>query len=283
MYKRLSNILCSILLLLTSVIIIIHIGIPKIASHKRNETQDQILLDIGDRIDHIEVTDAAGTNTKLRRQNAPYQALFYIDDSHKSYKSELMTIKHLQGIFSNSNIIDITILWSNAINRKAIRKYGLTSSNHYSLKKNHLKASSFNTYLIDQNNVICYSTSITENLVSEILKLNGVEGKEVRRLTNAYLSTLFPHSQKEKLVFFEKKNCKRCSVFNQIKTDKDINRKYNMLIIQDQSSSNINDSDQIFKEIYNINKYPFFLILDNIDGKVINKADPGQIKQMLLD
>lgn len=247
----------------------------------------EFYLEYGDSFDDITLKDFKEKSVRLPSTNKSYKLVFLLSKECRSCIEKLSLINRIEKIFSD-DLLDTFIIWKNKPVLEQIDKNNLSREINFTLDKVNINTSTPTYYLLDKNNKIVFTNTEVEKLISKLLSLNELNKNKIKKNSNKFISNEFKKFEEEKpiLVYFAMEGCSDCEASISIIEDNEIQQKCNFLTIYDSNSTTgdgkIIDEGGLFKQIYNIEWYPSFLVFTNEEYQFIGEIEINSLKNKLL-
>lgn len=249
---------------------------------KGAEAAEEILLRYGDPISNISYRNLDNEN-QLIDNTSGYKMIFYIDPYCESCVKNFEIIERMNAILGND--LSINILWRQSPKEDIIEKTGISGGNQYILDKTSLLNSYPTYFIVDKNGKIILCVDDISRVIKKIIELNIFSEDKIISETNDYLyNKISKQNNKPLLVYFAMEGCKDCEMAENMMDQNNIHEKYNVLTIYTEESygeQEFVDVGRLFLEIYGIEWYPSFLIMDHENVQFVGKNSIENLREIL--
>ena len=225
---------------------------------------------------------------KVIKYNTPlYKIWLYIDPNCESCIEKFPVVERLTEIMQGENI-EIDILWRQEPKKTLVDTLDISKDKQY--RTGSIKVlNEYPTYFItDEENSVQMISDDIDKIVKKMLSLDEIEKNAIIKETNIYLKKLIGQNdkQKQKLVYFAMDGCPDCQNVEKLLNDNSIASKYDMITIYTVDSKGEKecvDEGEVLKNIYDIDWYPSFLILDGDKYEFIGQESDEKLLEKLKD
>lgn len=196
-------------------------------------------------------------------------------------------VERLTEIMQGENI-EIDILWRQEPKKTLVDTLDISKDKQY--RTGSIKVlNEYPTYFItDEENSVQMISDDIDKIVKKMLSLDEIEKNAIIKETNIYLKKLIGQNdkQKQKLVYFAMDGCPDCQNVEKLLNDNSIASKYDMITIYTVDSKGEKecvDEGEVLKNIYDIDWYPSFLILDGDKYEFIGQESDEKLLEKLKD
>lgn len=249
---------------------------------KESESAEEILLQYGDSISNISYQNLSNKNQLLNNKSV-YKMVFYVDPYCESCVKNFEIIERMNSILGND--LSINILWRQSPKQDIIEKTGIAGENQYILDKTALLNSYPTYFIVDKSGKIVLCVDDIGRVIKKIIELNILSEDKIISETNNYIyNKISKQNDKPILVYFAMEGCKDCEMAENMMDQNNIHEKYNVLNIYTEESygeQEFVDVGCLFLEIYKIEWYPSFLIMDQEGVQFVGKNSIENLRQIL--
>ena len=241
-----------------------------------SEEEKGLYIKYGERFP-IETFNALGEKKNQKHGNTPlYKIWLYIDPNCESCIEKFPVVERLTEIMQGEpkkTLVDTLDISKD----KQYRTGSIKVLNEYP------------TYFItDEENSVQMISDDIDKIVKKMLSLDEIEKNAIIKETNIYLKKLIGQNdkQKQKLVYFAMDGCPDCQNVEKLLNDNSIASKYDMITIYTVDSKGEKecvDEGEVLKNIYDIDWYPSFLILDGDKYEFIGQESDEKLLEKLKD
>lgn len=252
-----------------------------------SEEEKGLYIKYGERFP-IETFNALGEKKNQKHGNTPlYKIWLYIDPNCESCIEKFPVVERLTEIMQGENI-EIDILWRQEPKKTLVDTLDISKDKQY--RTGSIKVlNEYPTYFItDEENSVQMISDDIDKIVKKMLSLDEIEKNAIIKETNIYLKKLIGQNdkQKQKLVYFAMDACPDCQNVEKLLNDNSIASKYDMITIYTVDSKGEKecvDEGEVLKNIYDIDWYPSFLILDGDKYEFIGQESDEKLLEKLKD
>lgn len=242
--------------------------------------KEKVIIRFGEKLESDNIKNQKGEQLLDKKSK---KIVLYLDKNCGACYEHMETVEIMDKIFSEFDI-DVAIIWKDGIDENKLSKYDTAKGLSYTAIDVDVQ-NNFPTYFIlDEYNKVEFITDDFGKFVEKIVG-NFKDKKELLiKSSNEYLSkTLFKeNSDKSRLIVFSLKGCKDCENAEYLLSDEKIREKYDIEKLYTQDSlgeEKYIDYDNIFLNIYDIDWYPSYLIIDKDKWyKVIRQMNTSEVK-----
>ena len=246
------------------------------------------IIEYGDDFSQVTYYDGS-RKSSVSIIDTTYKLAYYLHADCSSCIEMLPLIDRLQCIFMDYNI-EVILLWENEIPTKKLSKYNF---NNYSLRNTQLDSVYGSLFLIDGDNIVIFKDNKQlDSLVLKLFELDVFDRTKLISNANTYIVDYYGdnnNSDKPMLVYFHMIGCPDCEAIDPIIDSGEILNKYGVVRISVEKNVAKSENDvymddmKLFKQVYSINWYPSFLLIDNDEYKVIGKISREDLLTELND
>ncbi|MEG0692196.1 MAG: hypothetical protein RR444_03850 [Oscillospiraceae bacterium] len=222
---------------------------------------------------------------KIQVNDSQSKIVFYIDPYCNSCIEKLKTVEHAYGIFKELSI-EVAVLWRQIPKDKAMAN--IPKENQYVVEEYGIVNDYPMFFLLDVDNKV---NLIADDVLKVINKLNENEDITKEKMitaSNKYIkkNNNITNGGKKCLIYFVMDGCPDCEEADEILSSEVIKEKYQLLTIYTKESfgeKKLVDTDDLFQNLYGIDWYPSFIIIDQEDYKFIGKETIEKLEQKLIE
>lgn len=221
-------------------------------------------------------------------QNSDHQIVFYLSDRCSTCIEMLRIIHRFESLFCSEKL-DYVICWEDAIPENLIDKNLINREKNFSLQgKNKLNSVTPTYFMINSDKRLEFSTNDFELIIKKILsdQINS-QDLMIENANNYIKSQIIENtSDKLNLIYFSMTGCPDCVAAEAVLNSKPMKDVFEISTIY--SKNEIDDKKYIdkynmFLDIYGIDWYPSFLVLDkNGEYELIGKTAVENLQDVLL-
>lgn len=245
--------------------------------------KEEKLIEFGDVFPIEKFKDINGK--KIPVNDSQGKIVFYLDPYCDSCIEKLETVEHAYGIFKGLSI-EVAILWRQVPKDKVMAD--IPKESQYVVGEYGIANAYPMYFLLDGNNKV---NLIADDILKVINKLNENENITKEKMimaSNKYIkeNNNITDGGKECLIYFAMDGCSDCEEADKILSSDVIKEKYQLISIYTKESfgeKKLVDTDDLFQNIYGIDWYPSFMILDKENYQFIGKETIENLEQKLIE
>ena len=252
----------------------------------KESEENTIYLAYGDNLNKAEVNDYQKEKVSLKAKKDEYLLVLYLEKGCGSCYRQLEIVERLSRIFENQ--VSVAVLWKGDIPKEDYKSLRIDSNQLYSIKEKLALNGTPAALILDEEGKIIFLTSDMDKIVDKTLTLENIDDQQVRKNANTYLTQIV-NADKSKIpiIYFSMKGCKDCEAADEV-IDEEVLRKYDIQYLFNEDAygeEKFIDIDSIFLNIYEIDWYPSFLILNKDEAEddlVIGNTEINVLKDTLM-
>lgn len=244
--------------------------------------EEKIYVNYGDDFTKLEVSNSKGTSVSLKANENKRLLVLYLDSMCGACYRQLEVVERMSKIYEDQ--IDVVVLWGGGMPKEKYEKLGINEAQIYSLEEKLALSDSPAGFIIDSNGKVVFTTTDMKKINKKILSLNGIDRGKIVKKSNQYLKTFFSKtSEKQSMIYFAMEGCKDCNAADKV-IDEEVYDRFEIKKLYEEAaygSEELVDINSLFAQIYNIDWYPSFLILDE-NEKIIGNTPVDKLKEVML-
>lgn len=252
--------------------------------YKETDIKEVVSLEYQDDFSNLEIYDYTGEKVENFAKDKP-TVIFYLSNTCKTCVEDLKEFKKIMMIFGEKEI-NFCILWEEDYSKSLLEKRNIDLDYAYMLGGERKLASPTPTfYVTDETGKIVFYTIELDIFIEKLIDLNYVEKEKLIENSNSYFKEIYNfNGGKPILIYFAMEGCPDCEAVEPLVESKDITNEYDVYKIYkyDDVKNEIKDSNKLFKQIYDIEWYPSFLIIDQESYQIIGEVSQEELASLLL-
>ncbi len=234
------------------------------------------------------MTDSTGLEYTLDTER--FKVAVYLSNSCGRCVDELPMLQKVNEILCQGQSVQLLLLWEDKIPTKQVEKYDLDKVS-YSLGNVSLSSTLDTFFVIDSDNQVALVDSKGfENVMTFLLERDILEQSKLVEYANEFIDAhYFSSNNRPHMVYFSMQGCPDCQEADKIVYGEGVKDNFEIVKIQREKNSiepeegAFLDESKIFENIYAIDWYPTFLILEP-DGtsRIIREVELTELEDMLI-
>lgn len=253
----------------------------------KKEPSKEYFIEYNDSLSKLEITHSSGKSHTF--DNEHYKLAVFLSDGCGKCIDALPLLDEINSIYCKNQPIEFLLLWEDEIPTQEVTDYGLLDYS-YSLNNVRLSPTLDTIFLLDPNNRVEFIDSNGyENMISYLQDQPIIDKNVLLENSNEYiLDNYVRDSEQPNLVFFSMPGCPDCDTASDIiYGSSQISENFNITRIEREngaSETDIIDKLGIFENIYSIDWFPSFLIINrDKTWSIIRKTDVSMLEDVLLE
>lgn len=267
------------------VLMVVCSAILFVRSHISAEPGKQNYIEYNDNVSDLAFFDAAGQESRFDKET--YKIVVYLSGDCGTCVDALPVLNEINQIYCKDEVIKMYLLWEDRIPKNKVEENKLLD-NSFSLNNVSISSSLDTVFVLNEKNEVIFVDSNGYENVLKFLNDKGTVNNEtlVQNSNNFIISEFSEQNDLPDLVYFGMPGCPDCKEADEIIMSQEIQDRFDVTRIERDKNAAVDDIVDklgIFKEIYKIDWYPSFLIIDNSGNYIlIGKTEPENLKQTIL-
>lgn len=247
----------------------------------------EIVLNYGDSFRNIPLLDWKQESVDLDNSSWEYTFVYYLDKGCSSCTDSLTTISHICDVYAEMNVTNM-IIWEGKSGASHAEKNGIPIEYNYTMNDAYIGTATPTFYILDQDMNVIFRGETMDDMVKKISLLNISDEETINK---TYVNSL-GDAQDERpiLVYFSMIGCPDCELVNPIVESSDIQEVFQVITFyRDRDNVPVEKMEQVdngslLAEIYGVDWYPSFLILQKSgEYELVGETDHQDIEEKLLN
>lgn len=241
------------------------------------QTQEGIYLQYGDSIKDCKI-DSNGLE-EIHSFPERYKVVLFLDSHCRGCQECFSLINPLNEVLKNSDIRTF-VLWRGKVESRLLDEFDIPKDINYSINSKMIM-NSFPSYLILDEDKIIMVTDKLDRLLLKLLSLDGVTKEQLVKGANDFFLSKADSLDEPVVVYFKMDGCPDCEKIEGLVDKYSSNNSFTLLKLYTESSygsEEFVDVKSLFKQIYEIEWYPSFLILNKGEYQIV-----GEVEQSVLE
>lgn len=255
-----------------------------------NSKKQAELLDFAfnDSFSGFEIQSIDGEVMNEPSSDSDYQVVFYLSDKCGTCIEVLRTIHRFESLFCSEKL-DYVIYWEDVIPEKLLDKSLIKREKNFSLRgKYKLNAVTPTYFMLNSEKKFEFSTNDFELIIKKIISDQINSQDQMIENANNYIRSQIIENKSDKLnlIYFSMTGCPDCIAADAVLNSEPIKNVFDISTIYYKNELNDKkyiDKYNMFLNIYGIDWYPSFLLLDkNGEYEFIGKTPVENLQDALL-
>lgn len=249
------------------------------------EPAKQNYIEYNDNVSDLTFFDVSGQESRFDKET--YKIVVYLSGDCGTCVDALPVLNEINQIYCKDEVIKMYLLWEDRIPKNQVEENKLLD-NSFSLNNVSISSSLDTVFVLNEKNEVIFVDSNGYENVLKFLNDKGTVNNEtlVQNSNNFIISEFSEQNDLPDLVYFGMPGCPDCEEADEIVMSQEIQDRFDITRIErdkNAAADDIVDKLGIFKEIYKIDWYPSFLIIDNSGNyTLIGKTEAENLKQTIL-
>ncbi len=247
----------------------------------------KISVRYGDSAGQIPVREAGGQEMTTLPCGQAVTLVVYLSEACKTCVDSLAEYERISGILGQENI-SYLFLFSDRIPASVVEQYGVSPEQCYTVDSSVELALSTPTWIyLNSDGMIEMLHSDGGLVLEKILKSGFITDEQLQENARNYLMGNFADQDGDKpvLFYFSMQGCKDCAAADEMITQQGLGEQFEIIRIyteQDQGEDLLADRYQLFRQAFDINWYPSFLLVRGQDAELIVERSLEALQERLL-